>query len=129
MLYLGCALFGLGVGNMITLPGMIVQQEFPRVHFSRVISLVVGINQFTFAFGPALLGYLQGGQGNYSFALLACLVVEMAAAVIVVAPVGVVSLACAPRPDVTATAASHSGHPVREAGLGAPGDDPGGDGG
>jgi MFS family permease len=87
MLYLGCALFGLGVGNMITLPGMIVQQEFPRVHFSRVISLVVGINQFTFAFGPALLGYLHGGQGNYSFALLACLVVEMAAAVIVVAPV------------------------------------------
>jgi MFS family permease len=87
MLYLGCALFGLGVGNMITLPGMIVQQEFPRVHFSRVISLVVGINQFTFAFGPALLGYLQCGQGSYSFALLACLVVEMAAAVIVVAPV------------------------------------------
>jgi MFS family permease len=86
MLYLGCALFGLGVGNMITLRGMIVQQEFPRVHFSRVISLVVGINQFTFAFGPALLGYLQGGHGDYSFALLACLV-EMTAAVIVVTPV------------------------------------------
>lgn len=88
-----------------------------------MISLVVGINQFTFAFGPALLGYLQGGQGNYSFALLACLVVEMTAAVIVVAPVVVVSFARAPRTDVTARAASHSGHRAREAGLGAPGDE------
>jgi MFS family permease len=86
-LYLGCALFGLGVGNMITLPGLIVQKEFPRQHFSRVISLVVGINQFTFAFGPASLGYLQRGQGDYSVALLACLAIAMMAAVIVVVPV------------------------------------------
>jgi MFS family permease len=86
-LYLGCALFGLGVGNMITLPALIVQQEFPKRHFSRVISLVVSINQFTFAFGPALLGYLQRGHGDYVFALLACLVLELTAAAIVVAPV------------------------------------------
>jgi len=86
-LYLGCALFGLGVGNMITLPALIVQQEFPKQHFSRVISLVVSINQFTFAFGPALLGYLQRGPGDYGFALLVCLVVDLTAAAIVVAPV------------------------------------------
>jgi uncharacterized OsmC-like protein len=53
MLYLGCALFRLGVGNMISLPGLIVQQEFARQDFARVVSLVVAINQFTFAFGPA----------------------------------------------------------------------------
>ena len=29
-LYLGCILFGFGVGNLITLPGLIMQQEFPR---------------------------------------------------------------------------------------------------
>lgn len=29
-LYLGCILFGFGVGNLITLPGLIVQQEFSR---------------------------------------------------------------------------------------------------
>jgi len=32
MLYLGCALFGLGVGNTTSLPGLLVQQEFPKQH-------------------------------------------------------------------------------------------------
>ncbi len=83
-LYLGCALFGLGVGNLVSLPGLIVQQEFPRQHFSRVVSLMVAINQF--AFGPALLGYLRRAQGDYSTALAACLTLELTAAVIVVWP-------------------------------------------
>ena len=58
MLYLGCALFGLGVGNTTSLPGLLVQQEFPKQHFARIVSLVVAINQFSFAFGPSLLGQL-----------------------------------------------------------------------
>ena len=37
-LYLGCILFGFGVGNLITLPGLIVQQEFPRRDFARAVS-------------------------------------------------------------------------------------------
>ena len=59
MLYLGCGLFGLGVGNATSLPGLIVQHEFPKQHFSRTVSLVVAINQFSFAFGPTLLGQLE----------------------------------------------------------------------
>jgi MFS family permease len=85
-IYLGCVLFGIGVGNMITLPGLIVQQEFPKQHFSHIVSLVVAINQFTFAFGPGLLGYLQRAEGNYTAALMACILMQSAAAVIVVAP-------------------------------------------
>ena len=54
MLYLGCALFGLGVGNTTSLPGLLVQQEFPKQHFARIVSIVVAINQFSFAFGPSL---------------------------------------------------------------------------
>ena len=50
VLYLACALFGLGVGNMTTFPALIVQTEYPREHFSRVVSLVVAINPVTFAF-------------------------------------------------------------------------------
>jgi MFS family permease len=86
-LYLGCALFGLGVGNMISLPGLIVQQEFPKQHFSRTVSLIVAINQFTFAFGPGFLGYLQRAKGSYTTALAACLVMQATAAIIVVSPV------------------------------------------
>ena len=53
--YAGCALFGLGVGNLTTLPGLILAVEWPRERFSALVGLVVGINQFTFAFGPSLV--------------------------------------------------------------------------
>jgi MFS family permease len=86
MLYLGCALFGLGVGNMISLPGLIVQQEFPKQDFARVVSLVVAVNQLTFAFGPALLGALRHAGGSYAMPLVACLGMDALAAIIVLAP-------------------------------------------
>jgi MFS family permease len=87
MLYLGCAVFGLGVGNTTSLPGLLVQQNFPKQHFARIVSLVVAINQFSFAFGPSLLGQLEHAEGNYSAGLLACLLMEALAALIVISPV------------------------------------------
>jgi MFS family permease len=86
LLYLGCLLFGAGVGNATSLPGLIVQQEFPKHHFARIVSLVVAINQFSFAFGPALLAQLQHAEGTYMAALLVCIAAEIMAAVIVLLP-------------------------------------------
>lgn len=86
MLYLGCLLVGAGVGNASSLPGLIVQQEFPKQHFARVVSLVVAINQFSFAFGPTLLAQLRYASGSYTAALLVCLAAEIAAAIVVLAP-------------------------------------------
>src|SRR5215469_5375712 len=85
-LYLGCVLFGVGVGNATSLPGLIVQQEFPKHHFARIVSLIVAINQFSFAFGPTLLAQLQHAEGTYTVALLVCLVMEVAAAIVVLTP-------------------------------------------
>ena len=79
-LYTGCILF---IGNMTSLPGLIAQQEFPKQHFARVISLIVAINQFSFAFGPSLLGQLQQASGSYPAALCLCLAMQLAAAAIV----------------------------------------------
>jgi MFS family permease len=87
MLYFGCVLFGLGVGNTSSLPSLIVHQEFPGRSFARIVSLIVAIDQFTFAFGPSLLGYLRQLTGSYTASLVACLVIEAAAAVIVILPV------------------------------------------
>jgi MFS family permease len=84
---IGCVLFGLTVGNLVSLPPLIVQQEFPRRDFARVVSMIVGVNQFVFAFGPALLGWLQQSDGAYTHALFACLVMQILGAAIVVAPV------------------------------------------
>jgi MFS family permease len=86
MLYLGCLLFGAGVGNAASLPGLIVQQEFPKQHFARIVSLVVAINQFSFAFGPSLLAQLQHASGGYTVALLVCLAAEIVAAIVVLLP-------------------------------------------
>jgi MFS family permease len=87
LLYVGCALFGLGSGNLTSLPGLLVQQEFPRHHFARIVSLVVAINQFSFAFGPTLLGQIEAAKGSYRLGLLLCLFIEAVAAIIVASPV------------------------------------------
>jgi len=86
-IYAGCALFGLGVGNLTTLPGLILAVEWPRERFSALVSLVVGINQFTFAFGPSLVGVIRDWTGAYGPALGACAVLQaVAAAMILLGP-------------------------------------------
>jgi len=84
VLYVACALFGLGVGNMTTFPGLVVQVEYPKEHFSRVVSFVVAINQFTFAFGPGLLGAIRDWSGSYAAALAVCVGCEVVAAIVIV---------------------------------------------
>ncbi len=80
LLYLACAVFGLGVGNMITLPGLIVQHEFPTEHFGKIISLIVAFNQFTFAFGPGSLGIIRDVTGSYRASFGLCILLQGIAA-------------------------------------------------
>ena len=72
----GCALFGLEVGNLTTLPGLVLAVEWPRERFSTLVGLAVGINQLTFAFGPSLVGVLRDWSGEYGAALGACMVLR-----------------------------------------------------
>ncbi len=53
-LFVASALFGFSVGNMITLPSLIVQREFSAAAFGVLVSLVTAICQFTYAFGREL---------------------------------------------------------------------------
>ena len=84
-LYVACAMFGLGVGNTTSLPSVIVQAEFPRAAFGQVVSTIIAINQFTYSFGPGLLGWLRDGFGNYHAALAGCLALQLAAVAILLA--------------------------------------------
>jgi predicted MFS family arabinose efflux permease len=77
------ALFGLSVGNLITLPVLIVQREFPAVAFGMVTALVVAINQVTYAFGPGVLGVLRDWTGGYGAPLTLCMAMQCAGALIV----------------------------------------------
>ncbi|RTL72142.1 MAG: MFS transporter [Hyphomicrobiales bacterium] len=80
---LGCILFGLGVGNLISLPPLIAQQEFEPQDVPTVVALVTAINQAVFACAPAIFGLLRDAAGDYTiaFALAAC--AQVAAALVI----------------------------------------------
>jgi MFS family permease len=82
LLYVACVMFGLGVGNTTSLPSVIVQAEFPKAAFGQVVSTIIAINQFTYSFGPGLLGWLRDGFGSYDAAFAGCLLLQLAAAAI-----------------------------------------------
>lgn len=82
-LFTASALFGFSVGNMITLPSLIVQREFSTAAFGVLVSLVTAICQFTYAFGPGIIGLLRDIFGSYTVPFYACVALELIAAMIV----------------------------------------------
>jgi predicted MFS family arabinose efflux permease len=78
-----CALFGFSVGNLITLPALIVQREFDPRSFGVLVSLITAINQITYAFGPGVVGLLRDLWGSYTLPFYGCVAVELTAAVLV----------------------------------------------
>jgi len=82
-LFAASAVFGFSVGNMITLPSMIVQREFSPAAFGLVVSLVTAICQFSYAFGPGIVGLMRDAFGNYSVPFYLCAALDIAAAAIV----------------------------------------------
>ena len=83
LLLLSCAVFGLSVGNVVTLPALIIQREFAADAFAMLVGFSTAIGQFTYAFGPALLGFLRDASGGYAAPLLVCAALDAMAAGIV----------------------------------------------
>lgn len=81
-----CALFGLSVGNVITLPALIVQKEFDARAFALIVGLSTAIGQVTYAFGPGLIGLLRDTSGSYSGPIFLCTALLTVAAVVVSVP-------------------------------------------
>jgi predicted MFS family arabinose efflux permease len=84
-IYTGILLFGLSVGNVITLPAVIVQAEFPAASFGTIIGLSGAIGQFTLAFAPGLFGLLHDATGGYAAVLVICMALQASGAVILLA--------------------------------------------
>src|SRR3954452_11730977 len=83
VLIAACALFGFSVGNLITLPALIVQREFDPRAFGVLVSLITAINQVTYAFGPGVIGVLRDSSGSYSLPFYVCVCLELTAAVLI----------------------------------------------
>ena len=78
-----CALFGFSVGNLITLPALIVQREFDPRSFGVLVSLITAINQITYAFGPGVVGLLRDLSGSYTLPFYGCIGLELTAAALI----------------------------------------------
>ena len=85
LLLIGCGLFGLGVGNLVSLPPLVAQAEFARADVGRVVALVTAVNQAVFAFAPAIFGALHDLTGGSSAAIAAAGIVQIVAAMVVLA--------------------------------------------
>ena len=82
----GCVLFGLGVGNLISLPPLIVQKEFPAADAGKVVALIVAINQAVFALAPVALGVIRDLEDSYVLPFAAAAAIQVAAAMVVMLP-------------------------------------------
>ena len=81
-----CAVFGFSVGNLITLPPLIIHREFSTASFVVVMGLSTAISGTVGALGPGLIGVIRGWSSDYDAALLVCIVLELVAAAIVARP-------------------------------------------
>jgi MFS family permease len=84
MMLAASALFGFSVGNLITLPPLIIHREFEAASFVVVMGLSNAISGTIGALGPVLIGLVHGWSGNYDASLVLCIVLELVAAAIVV---------------------------------------------
>ena len=72
LLLLGVLLFGVGIGNVTSMPPLIAQVEFVKDDVPRVVALVVAIGQATYSFAPAAFGLVRElSNGTYVFAAAA----------------------------------------------------------
>ena len=84
VLLAACAVYGFSVGNLITLPSLIIQREFEAASFGMLIGLSTAVSQFTYAFGPGTLGLLRDAGGSYAAPIALCITLNLIAAIIVV---------------------------------------------
>ena len=82
-LFLACAVYGFSIGNLITLPPLIIHREFDRAAFGTVMGLSTAIGGMIGALGPGLVGFVRAATGGYTAALLFCVMLKLVAAVIV----------------------------------------------
>ena len=66
LLVAGAVLFGLGIGNLLSLPPLIAQRDWPPVEVARVVAVVTAVNQAFYAFGPGLFGAAMESFGAWA---------------------------------------------------------------
>lgn len=80
-----CAVFGFSIGNLITLPALIIQREWPPASFGTALGLSMAIAGVINACGPAAMGLLRDASGGYVLPLFIGIAMQVAAAIAILA--------------------------------------------
>lgn len=83
ILFVACAVYGFSIGNLITLPPLIIHREFDQAAFSTVLGLSTAVGGIVSALGPGLVGFVLGATGGYTAALMFCLTLKLVSAAMV----------------------------------------------
>jgi MFS family permease len=83
VLFVSCAVYGFSIGNLITLPPLIIHREFEPAAFGTVLGLSTAICGIVSAFGPGIVGFVRSATGGYTAALMLCLTLQLVSAAIV----------------------------------------------
>ena len=82
-LFAACSVFGFTIGNLITLPPLIIHREFNATDFTVVMGLSTAFSGIVGALGPGLVGLVRSLSGGYAVGLTLCIALELVAAVVV----------------------------------------------
>jgi MFS family permease len=80
VLFAACAVYGFSIGNLITLPPLIIHREFDQAAFGTVLGLSTAVTGVVCALGPALVGLVREITGGYAAALVLCITLNLIAA-------------------------------------------------
>lgn len=83
MIIAGIMVFGFNVGNLTTLPALIVRREFGAASFGRIFGITGTCMQLLSALGPALFGLLYDLTGSYFTPLMMAATLLGASAVLI----------------------------------------------
>jgi MFS family permease len=83
VLFIACAVYGFSIGNLITLPPLIIHREFEPAAFGTVLGLSTAICGVVSAFGPGIVGFARSATGDYTAALMLCLTLQLVSAAVV----------------------------------------------
>jgi MFS family permease len=79
----GVLLFGLNVGNLTTLPALIVRREFGAASFGKVFGITGTFMQLFIACGPALFGFLHDSTGGYTVPIVIAASITLLGSIII----------------------------------------------
>jgi len=82
-LVIGTLIFGFNVGNLTTLPALIVRREFGAASFGRIFGVTGTFMQTLSALGPAIFGLLHDVTGRYGLPIGLAAALMLASALLI----------------------------------------------